>query len=452
MPPLKDQAKIEAMRRRLYERGRNLQPEGRHELLDEENAVVDSWSLKKPSPDQTVASAVANDPRPGALTTPQLAVIPPVVEPKRKWFHSYRMIILLATLLVFLLVLVGTSIYLLVGSNQISNKNIAINITGPLTVPGGEIMPLQVTLANQNKIPIESVVLIVNYPAGTKSAEDSAKDIFSSRIQLDRINAGETVNVPVKAIMYGEENQAGEIKATIEYRLTGSNGTFYKDATPLAFRITSSPLVIRVDSVKKVSAGQEVTMTLTIQSNASTPLKDVLVTANYPTNFDFTSSDPAPSYRENSWLIKEIPPEKSTTITLKGLIIGKQNEEFRLQFLAGMPQQDNQFIIGSTLAEAEVDFILEQPFINVDLNINNQKGEVVILTTGNKTTVTVNVQNTLVDTLYNMSVEIGLVGNIIIKDSVDVKNGYYDSVRDVIRFQVSGDPSLAQVAPGEVKS
>ena len=452
MPPLKDQAKIEAMRRRLYERGRNLQPEGRHELLDEENAVVDSWSLKKPSPDQTVASAVANDPRPGALTTPQLAVIPPVVEPKRKWFHSYRMIILLATLLVFLLVLVGTSIYLLVGSNQISNKNIAINITGPLTVPGGEIMPLQVTLANQNKIPIESVVLIVNYPAGTKSAEDSAKDIFSSRIQLDRINAGETVNVPVKAIMYGEENQAGEIKATIEYRLTGSNGTFYKDATPLAFRITSSPLVIRVDSVKKVSAGQEVTMTLTIQSNASTPLKDVLVTANYPTNFDFTSSDPAPSYRENSWLIKEIPPEKSTTITLKGLIIGKQNEEFRLQFLAGMPQQDNQFIIGSTLAEAEVDFILEQPFINVDLNINNQKGEVVILTTGNKTTVTVNVQNTLVDTLYNMSVEIGLVGNIIIRDSVDVKNGYYDSVRDVIRFQVSGDPSLAQVAPGEVKS
>jgi len=155
MPPLKDQAKIEAMRRRLYERGRNLQPESRHELLDEGNSVIDSWSPKKPLPNQTVASAVADDPRPGALTTPQLTVISPIVEPKRKWFHSYRMIILLATLLVFLLVLGGTSVYLLVGSNQISNKNIAINITGPLTIPGGEIMPLQVTLANQNKIPIE---------------------------------------------------------------------------------------------------------------------------------------------------------------------------------------------------------------------------------------------------------------------------------------------------------
>jgi len=88
----------------------------------------------------------------------------------------------------------------------------------------------------------------------------------------------------------------------------------------------------------------------------------------------------------------------------------------------------------------------------VGLDINNQKGEVVTLKTGDKTTVTVNVQNTLIDTLYNMSVEVGLVGNIIIKDSVDVKNGYYDSVKDIIRFQVSGDPSLAQVAPGEVKS
>ncbi|OGG87829.1 hypothetical protein A2592_02480 [Candidatus Kaiserbacteria bacterium RIFOXYD1_FULL_42_15] len=451
MPPLKNQAQIEDMRRRLYERGINITPKKRHELSDNPQKVADSWQYDRPAVSSPTASIGDSDPRPATLTKPKLEVLTPTTETKKRWFHNYRTIILMVTLVSFLVVLGGTSIYLFFGSNQISNKNIDINISGSLTTGGGEIMSLQVTVANLNKVSIESAVLIVNYPSGTKSADDTAKDLFEDRIQLNSINAGETINVPVKAVMYGEENQEGEIKATIEYRLVDSNGTFYKDATPLVFRITSSPLVIRVDSVSKVSAGQEVDVTLTIQSNASTPLKDIIVSADYPTNFDFTSSEPAPSYRENSWLIKEIAPEESTTIVLKGLIVGKQNEEFRIQFLAGTPQQNNQFIIGSTLAEASADFIIEQPFIDVGLSINGLKGEVVTLQTGEETTVVVEVQNTLVDTLYNMSLEVGVVGNSIIKDHVTVQNGYYDSVKNVIRYQVSGDSSLAQVAPGATK-
>lgn len=451
MSSIKDQAEIAEMRRRLYERGNTFRSTPHYTLTDNPVPIKETWQSDIPSPvDTNVAAVIDLDPRPTTLTEAKLSIVSskPI---KKHWAHHYRSIVLLGTLVVFLCVLGGTSLYLLLGSNQISNKNIEVVLTGPLTIGGGEVMPLQVAVTNQNKVPIESVILVMNYPAGTKAADNSTKDLFEDRIPLNSVKAGETLTIPVKAIMYGEENQTGQIKATIEYHLIDSNGTFYKDASPLDFKITSSPLVIHVDAVNKISSGQEVTINLTLQSNSSAPLKGVLLTANYPSDFSFTSADPAPSYRDSSWIIKDIEPGQAAKISLKGLIVGDQSEQFQLQFTAGTPQQDNQYIIGSPLATATTDFTVEQPFIGVTLATNNTTGDVVVLKTGQPTAINVKVQNTLTDTLYNMSVEIDITGNVIMKDKVEVSNGFYDSIKNAVIFQVSGDPSLAQVAPGETK-
>jgi hypothetical protein len=210
--------------------------------------------------------------------------------------------------------------------------------------------------------------------------------------------------------------------------------------------------VVRVESVKKVSSGQEVEVKLTLQSNAPTPLKDVLLTADYPANFDYSSASPAPLYRENAWFIEELQPEKATTITLKGVVNGKQDEEFQMKFQAGTPKPDNQFELGSLLANAVADFVIEQPFINVGLSVNGTEGEIITSETGERTNVTVKVRNTLTDTLYDMAVEVAVKGNILVRDRVNVQDGFYDSVKDVIRFEPSGNSDLDQVAPGEMLS
>jgi hypothetical protein len=256
----------------------------------------------------------------------------------------------------------------------------------------------------------------------------------------------------VKAIIFGEENQEQEIRATIEYRLVDSNGTFYKEAEPLVFKISSSPVTITVESVKKVSAGQEIETKLIIRSNSSAPLKDILISANYPTSFDFTTAMPAPAYQENQWIIKELKPEGSATIVIKGFISGLQTEKFQMQFSAGTPRADNQFIMGSTLATAVADFEIEQPFIKLGLSINSQSSDVAVLPIGTAPNVTVSVTNTLAESLYNLVVEVQLKGNIINREKIVVSGGYYDSVKDVIRYEVSGNPSLAQVGPGDSRS
>jgi hypothetical protein len=446
MSVIKDQAQLEEMRRRLYERGVATESLARHDL----SIAADTTSRAWPHHSTTSHSGtVLPDPRPAVLVEPTLTVH---TKPIQRFHLSYRAIIMLVSFGAFLLVLGLSSLYLMFGNTEISNKNIGISITGPLTIGGGEVMPLQIGITNQNKVPIESVVLIVNFPAGTKSTDEVPRDLYEQRITLERINAGEAINVPVRAAMFGEENQERQIKATIEYRLVDSSGTFYKEADPLTFKINSSPVVIRVEALEKVSAGQEIDVKLTIQSNAPTPLQDILISANYPTNFDFSSAIPAPAYRESEWLIKEIKPETSVTIIIKGVIVGQQAEEFQMQFSAGTPKQDNQFMIGSVLANATTDFIIEQPFIDVGIDVNGLTSDVITLATGDSTVVKVAVQNTLEETLYDMAIEVAVKGNILVRESVVVENGYYDSVKDVIRFEPSGNKNLAQVAPGETKT
>jgi len=447
MSGIKDQEEIEAMRRRLYERGNDIKPTERHELTETETEAPEVWSTllatQLPS---------AHDPRVEKMTEPSLVIadapVATVFKTEAKRRYSYRIVILLAAISSFILAILFSSLYMMFGNNQISNHNIGISLTGPLSIGGGEVLPLQATVTNQNRVPIESAILIVRFPSGTKAADGSGRDILEERIQLERINAGETINVPVRAIVFGEENQERTINAEVEYRLVNSNGTFYKRAEPFNFSIHSAPLVMRVLSIERVSSGQEVTIRLELQSNAAATLNNILVSANYPINFDFSSAEPAPAFRQNSWLVREIQPEQSIPITIRGVASGNQDEEFQIQFNAGTPRQDNQFMIGTQLASAVADFIIERPFIALSSNINGVTGSVVTTGAGDNTTVSIILENTLTETLFDVAVEIGVSGNVLSREDVIVNGGFYDSIKDVVRFDVSGDRTLAEVPAG----
>jgi hypothetical protein len=456
MSGIKDQAEIEEMRRRLYERDGNIQPSTRHELSPTDIEVPEEWSspfVDKQSSDVIISrlKKITDNIPPSSKKNDETESIEKVVKDEASKRYSYRSIILLASLASFIFAVLFSAVYMFLGTNQISNYNIAVALTGPLSIGGGEVLPLQATVTNQNRVPIESAVLIVRFPSGTKSADGSGRDILEERIQLDRINAGETINVPVRAIIFGEESQEKTISAEVEYRLIDSNGTFYKRADPLVLAIHSAPLVLRVTSLERVSSGQEIDIKLELQSNATAPLNNILLTAEYPVNFDFTSAEPSPSFRKNTWLLKDIAPDQVIPIIIKGLVIGNQDEEFRIQFVAGTPRQDNQFTIGTQLTSAAADFVIERPFISLSSTINGLSGSVVTTSAGDNTSVSVVLQNTLSETLFDVALEVGVSGNVLSRERVIVSNGFYDSVKDVVRFDVSGDSNLAEVPPGGIR-
>ena len=429
MKPIKDQQQIDEMRKRLYDRGETVQQTVRHGLTDTEVNVSRDWN--------TTAS------------TPNTVPETPEVEPKRR---GYRTFILIGSLVLFILVAGISSLFLYFGGNQISNENIQIALQGPKVIGGGEEVPLQVAVSNQNTVPIESATLILKYPPGTRSAGDAPRNLFEERIPIDDINPNEVRNIPVKVVIFGEENAEKVIEATIEYRVAGSNGMFYKEAAPLTTHISSSLLVLRVENIEKVASGQLVDITLSAVSNAATPLKDILISASYPNGFKFETSEPAPVYGQNVWRLDELLPEETETITIQGVVAGLTEETFRVNFKAGPTNPDNQYLIGAALAEGRADFTVERPFIDIQLSINGSTGKSIVIPAGTESDVMVKITNTLDETVYDMAVEVVPGGNALNEDSIKSSQGFYDSNTGTVRWEVANNESFNRVLPGDSRS
>ncbi|HMO78523.1 MAG TPA: hypothetical protein PKA42_01320 [Candidatus Paceibacterota bacterium] len=440
MAGIKDQKNIEALRQRLYERNFSEINSEKTKLANDPINVARGWdgiNEKVVSPPKPEPEVVTSPPEATPLT------IPPANQPKR----SYRWIILLASVGIFLVVAIFSSFYLFFGANQISGRNISIALNAPVAVAAGDVVPLQVSISNQNSVAMESANLILNYPVGTKTNDEQGRDLFEERIPLSNIPPGEAINLPVSIVLFGEENQEKEIKAAIEYRVSGSNSTFFKEAEPIIVRINSSPLVIRATSLSKVSSGQEIEIKITVQSNASTIQRNLLVSAAYPNSFSFISSDPAPVYQKNEWVIKEIAPDSSQEITIRGRVSGVAGEQAELQLAVGTPRSDNQFMMGSVLSKAKTNYIIERPFIDVGVAINKDSDGSAVLGPGEEAEVVVSVKNTLNEAIYDMRVEVTPKGNLIRDNLVSVSGGLYDSQSGTIRWEVSGASNLAEIAP-----
>lgn len=460
MAGIKDQENIEELRRRLYERGDNSAQSSRHQLTSRPGVEVSrGWDVPKsalpktPDPialaSQATQSEIISDLAQNNEVLPTEIIV--VAEVKTPTKRGYRKFVLIVSTIFFFITAVLSSLYLYFGSNQISASNVSISLSTEFSIAAGETLPLQISITNQNTVAIESATLIINYPPGTRSNEENGKDLYEDRIPLETITPGQAKNIPLKVLLYGEENDSKEIKAVVEYRIAGSNGTFFKEAAPQSVIISSSPLVLRVTGVDKISSGQEMEVKLQLKSNSSLVQRNVLVSASYPNSFSFISSEPEPAYSDNSWLIKEIKPEETFAITMRGVISGLSGDLSEIQLKAGNPQLENQFMMGSILAQSKFGYIIENPFTNVSVSINGDTDGEVVLAPNTEAEVVVKVTNTLAEPIYDLRVELKPRGNLIREGLLVINSGLYDSVSKNIKFDVSGDSSLAEIKPNETR-
>jgi hypothetical protein len=431
MNDIRKKENIEELRKRLYAREVTEPTTERHKLSSTESDVSTDWEKPEEKPD---------DPN----YTPKKAPATEFKKPRR----GYRTFIVVFSLLVFL----GGAGYLIwdvfVGET-FGNENIGLTISGPSAIGGGEELALQVTVSNQNSVPIESATLIMNYPIGTRSVTENTEELFEDRIPINIVESGEVQNIPIRVALFGEEGSQKEISATIEYRVEGSNGTFYKDAPALPIRITSTPLVLRVENFEKVAAGQMIEMKVIAQSNSSNPLTNVLIQAEYPNSFDFEESFPPAVFGDNVWRIDELLPEEAQEITIRGVVRGLTEETFRVNFNAGPADIDNQFRTSSRLTETFADFTIERPFIDVNVAINGSTDDEVVISSGQQSRVRVDLRNTLDETVYDLVVEVVPGGNALREDSIRSDTGFYDSNSGTVRWEVANNASFAQVFPGD---
>lgn len=334
------------------------------------------------------------------------------------------------------------------GGNVVSVDNIDIKIEGPVSVVGGDITRFNISVLNKNGIDINLVDLIIKMPDGTKDALDISKDFVRHRESLDTIKAGDQIDREISAVLFGTQDEKKQVKFTIEYRTLGSNAIFYKEKTYDVI-MSSSPVVVKVNALKQVNSGQQSEMKVIVSSNSTNVIKDLLLVLEYPFGFSFISGTPLPVSSNSVFRVGDLAPGAEKVFIIKGILDGQDSEERILRAHVGIESKTAEREIATTIISTEHSFVLEKPFIGVDLALNGNVVGDYASPIGKQIRADINWTNNLPTRIAEAVIEVVLSGNMLDENSVSVDRGFYDSLTNTITWDGKRDSSLALLSAGD---
>ncbi len=334
------------------------------------------------------------------------------------------------------------------GDNTISTKNVSIAIGGPSSIRAGDEVTLQVVITNQNAVPMNLTDLLVEYPAGTRSALDVSVDLPRVRESLGTIEPGQSVNRTLKAVMFGERGVDLEVKVSAEYRVPSSNAVFQSQSLYHA-SISQSPATVTVEMLKEVVSGQPTEIKATVTSNATENLTGMLLVATYPPGFAFTSSAPAPVAGTAVWDLGDIEPSGKRTVTIKGTFTGEDGDDRVLHLTTGTKKKNDPHSIAAPLAATDSALKVTKPFVSVEIALNGNTAGEVSAGRGEVVNGEVRWTNNLPVRVQDVEIELKLNGAVLDKNTVRASQAFFRSTDATLLFSKETDQRLADVDPGE---
>lgn len=370
------------------------------------------------------------------------SAIPASIHTSRKVYK----IIFLASILFACIALVVTLYTFLGGKNFISADNVDILIEGPVSIGGGEVLSLQASVVNKNSTDIQLVDLIVEYPVGAKDSSDSTRDLSKVRLSLGDIKSQSVVQKTVSSILFGAEGSRYDIRFIAEYRTANSNAIFFKEKY-FNILISSSPISVSINALKNVLGGQVGDTQITITSNTATLIKNLLLTVEYPFGFSVVGTNPKASYGDSVWRIGDLSPGAKRVISISGLLNGQNEESRTIKAYVGIGSQSNDREIATNIISKDHTFTIEKPFLGLDLVLNGNRKDAFV-SAGDTVSGEVLWTNNSLSKITDTRIEVKLSGNAIDKNSVNVSDGYYDSLTNTIIWEAGRVSELDGIAPG----
>lgn len=346
----------------------------------------------------------------------------------------------------FFFIALGIAGYLFYyGGNAVSIDKVIIGIQGPTTIAGGDIVPLSITITNKNPATLENATIEIDFPDGTRDATNVLKSYPRYIENLGQLASGATITRSVKAVIFGGAGQAITLPMVFSYSTAGSNATFEKKS-PYTLAVSSTPLSVSVESLTETVSGDPFTFTLTVRSNATVPLNNVILTATSPFGFSVLSSSVPLS--SGNFLIGTLAPGASKRITLTGTLAGQNGEQRVFHFTLGTAKSSQDPTLAVTYMTQDATVSIAAPFIMTTLAINGNTSGTAVVAPASAQSVSLSYVNTLPTPISNATVAITISGSAIEYDSIKAANGFYNSANHTIIFDQSTDPALTLLAPG----
>ncbi|MDD9868231.1 MAG: hypothetical protein OXU73_02790 [Candidatus Campbellbacteria bacterium] len=335
--------------------------------------------------------------------------------------------------------------FLFSGRQNISSENIEIEIRGPVFVTSGGETPINISITNDNSIPIEFADLVINYPSGTKSSKDNTTLLTRERKGLGSIEPEETKTAVINPIIYGSAGSSQEIVIGLDYRLSGSNAQFAIEK-PYNVSIQSSPIALIVRGTKRVISDENFPLEVEIKSNSQNTIDDLVLVLEYPFGYKFLRSNRSSRFQNTLWEIGRLNEGQNRVINISGALTGNNNEERTFRFRLGVADPVDKKRIGSLIAEETHSIVIDRPFIELQLTLNQNADDTHIIDEGTEVKGVLWWVNNTQNTIRDVEIILSLAGNGLNKTSVRVPDGFYDEKEDTILWSRDTHPELRTIA------
>lgn len=428
--------KLEKLERKLYSRNApNIIDTGRSEFrgtgeeMDNIMAAKEEWPEIKKSSFDELAMKVAN-----------------MAQKKNNFVKKIFILSLL-----FFVAAVGVAAFVFWGGgNMVSSKNVDIKIVGPLSVGGGQEVSFDINIINNNNVDLSSAALSIKYPEGTRSSVDLSQELTQERFTLDTIKSGQSFNQNIKIIFFGEKDTIKKLQIYLEYRVENSSALFYKEKIH-EISISSAPIIITPTYPKEINSNQDISFNIEVASNSKDKLNNFLINVEYPFGFVFNGATPSASFGNNIWRFSDLEPGEKKTISIRGNIIGQNNEEKVFKISAGEASENDERIITVPFSQLTESVLVKKPFIGLGVSIGNKEGNF-STQGGNQVITQLKIVNNLPSKMFNTFVEIYLKGDALDESSVvPGNNGFFKSSNDTILWDKRSVSEFSEMDPGSEK-
>ncbi len=347
--------------------------------------------------------------------------------------------------IIFFLGAVGYTTYkFFLDESTVSSNKIDLEIMGNSFTKGGEDLSLQVEITNRNNASLESADLIIEYPKG---ANDDSEIMRLEKDEIGVIKPGETVVRNVRVRLYGAEKSIKNIRAALEYQPEGSNAVFTKEKY-YPITISVAPVSLKMEAPSSIIANQPISLKITTSLNTTLPSENLILQLRHPSNFILETANPLPMNDNYVWDLSTISPTTPLTIEIKGRIMGQTGDEQVFHSYVGTMDSKDTSKIGVVYSSVLQKMVIENPFLEVKVLVNNQDLEEYAVDGGKEVSVDITWKNNLSTSVNDAEIIAHISGNIINKNDIEEKNGYYDSLNSQIIWNKSTMRELGSIGPG----
>ncbi len=354
--------------------------------------------------------------------------------------------------------LIGTGIFLalaamvaaylvLQGTRAVSEDKVEIQPQAPVSIASGDVVPLVITVYNGNPTALKDARLFVSLPEGTRQGDSTDAPLTQYSDVLGSVPAGGYVTRTIQVRLFGMEGQSLTIPTKVEYHVEGSNALLVS-TKDIAITVSSSPISVQVQTLSQSPSGQPLSLIVTVRSNASAPVENVALSAQYPSGFSAQRAEP-PSSGSNFFNLGTLVPGDQRIVKITGTLIGQNSDQRVFRFIAGTMNTNGTQTLGTTYAEGAATVAITQPFLNVGLSLNREAADSVLSEPGATIGGLLSWKNTLGGTLTNATIRVALSGNALDVAAITGGSGFYRSSDQSVVFDGQNTPGLASLSSGD---